>query len=358
MKAARYYAPGDIRIEDIPVPSLKDGQVKIRIAWNGICGSDIHAYVAGLPKFPTLTTPGPLSGETLPVTLGHEFSGTIVELGADTDGRFAVGQNVCVEPVMSCRREGSCWPCHEGFHNLCPLVNSIGIGGWGGGLSEIVCVDQNTVHILPEGISLEVGACLEPLAVAWHAVKRSGYKEGDTALILGAGPIGLFLLKVLRAIDPNSIIVVSEPAALRLEVASQHGATITANPLESDIPSIITKATNGKGIDHAFDAAGVQSGIDLSLKCVRPRGSVMLVALWEASPKIDLNLVLRREINVTGSICYDRVHGEVLEALKDGRISGIDGLITSRIALDNVVEQGIKALIQEKDKQVKILVHP
>ncbi|KAF4576249.1 hypothetical protein EYR36_004226 [Pleurotus pulmonarius] len=352
MKAARYYGPGDIRIEDIPVPPLKDGQVKIKIA------CDIHAYLAGLPKFPTLTTPGPLSGETLPVTLGHEFSGTIVELGTSTDDRFAVGQNVCIEPVMSCRREDSCWPCLEGFHNLCPLVNSIGIGGWGGGLSEFVCVDQNTVHILPEGISLEVGACLEPLAVAWHAVKRSGYKMGDTALILGAGPIGLFLLKALRAIDPNSIIVVSEPAALRLEVASQHGATITSNPLDSDIPAIIAKATNGKGIDHAFDAAGVQSGIDLSLKCVRPRGSVMLVALWEVSPKIDLNLVLRREITVTGSICYDRVHGEVLEALKDGRISDIDSLITSRIALEKVVEQGIKALIQDKDKQVKILVHP
>ncbi|KAJ8469343.1 hypothetical protein ONZ45_g16923 [Pleurotus djamor] len=351
MKAARYYGPGDIRIENVAIPLLKPDDVKIKVAWNGICGSDLHAYIAGLSKIPGTNTPGPLSGERLPITLGHEFSGTIVELGKDVDRKFSIGQNVCVEPVMACAKE-TCWPCLQGWRTLCPLVNSIGVGGWGGGLSEYICVPAHTVHVLPEGVSLEVGAFVEPLAVAWHAVKRSGYKKGDTALILGGGPIGLLLLKVLRVVDADSTVIVSEPSPLRMEYAKKCGATVVLNPLNEDLLALSLSMTMGKGVDHVYDAAGVQAGIEAGLRCVRPRGSVMLVALWEEPPKVDLNTIIRREIHLTGSICYDQVHPEVLEALQSGKISEIESLITSKIALEDVLEKGIEALLTEKDKQV------
>ncbi|KAJ3503675.1 hypothetical protein NLJ89_g8328 [Agrocybe chaxingu] len=159
-----------------------------------ICGSDLHAYLTQIPKFPTLTEANELSGETLPITLGHEFSGTIVDIGEGVDSKFQVGQSVIIEPMISCHKP-ECHCCSNDLSNVCPLTNGIGIGGWGGGLSEYIAVEARLVHVLPKGISR---AMIEPLAVAWHAVKRSGFKPGQSVLIVGAGPIGLFLLKVLR----------------------------------------------------------------------------------------------------------------------------------------------------------------
>ncbi|KAL4269476.1 zinc-containing alcohol dehydrogenase family protein [Pleurotus pulmonarius] len=340
MKAARYYGPGDIRIEDIPEPQAKPGQIKIKIAWNGICGTDLHAYLQPLATAPTFTKPDYLSGETLPVTLGHELSGTIVDIGEGVDSKFAIGQNVCVEPIMSCMSQENCRACRNGSRNICPHLSFIGISGFGGGLAEYICADALVVHILPDGIPLEIGATIEPLAVAYHAVKRSGYKKGDTALISGAGPIGLFLLKVLRSIDTTSTIIVSEPAAIRRQFALKHGATIAHNPLEKDIVSVVLEATGGDGVEKAFDAAGIQPSIDACLA------------------KIDPMIILLKELFLTGIICYDGEHPELLKEVAAGKFPNIEDLITRKIALKDLVEQGMEVLVKEKDTQVKILVHP
>ncbi|KAF9477659.1 alcohol dehydrogenase GroES domain protein [Pholiota conissans] len=368
MKAARYYGPGDVRVEQIPEPVTKDGQVKVKIVWNGICGSDLHAYLAPVPKFPTTTEPNDLTGETLPITLGHEFSGTIVEIGNGVDeAQWKIGQNVVVEPLFSCHKDGSCIFCAAKSYNLCPSANFIGIGGWGGGLFEYVAVDTRYVHHLPAGISLEVGAMIEPLAVAYYAVKKSGFKEGQSALIVGAGPIGLFILKVLRSIDPLSTVLVSEPASLRRELALKHGATIAIDPLtpsESGSPSPATvptaalKATNGIGVDVAFDAAGLQASVDAALMSLRPKGTFVNVAIWEFDPKVSMNLILIRELNVTGTLAYTGIHPELIAAIAAGKITGIEELITKKISIDDVVEKGILSLLNEKETQVKILVHP
>ncbi|CAA7263286.1 unnamed protein product [Cyclocybe aegerita] len=352
MKAARYYGPGDIKVEQIAEPEARAGQVKVKIAWNGICGSDLHAYLAQITKFPTLTEPNDLSGETLPITLGHEFSGTIVGIGDGVEGKFKLGQNVVIEPVVSCRKP-ECYSCSHGATNVCPSTNFIGIGGWGGGLSEYIAVDANLVHILPENVSLEIGAMIEPLAVAWHAMKRGNFQDGQSALILGAGPIGLFLLTILRAFGPTSTIVVSEPAQIRRNLASKHGATLVLDPLNPNNPvdAAVLKATNGVGVDVAFDATGVQAAVDTALLSVRPHGTFVNIAIWEQRPSLDMNLVVFREITVTGSAVYRGHHPELLEAVASGKLHGLDDLITRKIALENVVDQGFKALINEKDKQ-------
>ncbi|TFK31770.1 alcohol dehydrogenase GroES domain protein [Crucibulum laeve] len=361
MKAARYYGPGDIRVEVIEEPRPKEGQVKIKIAWNGICGSDLHAYLTTVVKFPTKTEANELTGETLPITLGHEFSGTIVDLGSGVDGKkWQIGQNVIVEPVISCLKTGSCGPCTAGSRNICPLANFIGIGGWGGGLAEFIATDVRYVHHLPDSVPLEVGACIEPLAVAYHAMKRSGFEKGKTALIVGGGPIGLFLLRILRSIDLESTIIVSEPATIRRSLALKHGASHVLDPVKTDrnVSEVVMGLTNGIGVDVAFDAAGVQASLDVALASIRPRGIFMNVAIWEDNPRINMNLILSREIVVTGVMGYDRVHEEVLGAVASGKISGLGELITSKISLEDVVEKGFLALLNEKDTQVKILVHP
>jgi threonine dehydrogenase-like Zn-dependent dehydrogenase len=361
MKAARYYGPGNVQLDQVPEPEAKEGQVKIKIAWNGICGSDLHAYLAPVPYFPTESVPNPLTGETLPVTLGHEVSGTIASLGTGVDeNKWKVGQNVIIQPIISCLKE-SCDCCASGAWSVCPVATSIGIGGRGGGLSEYIALDTRYVHILPEGISLDVGATLEPLAVAWYGVKKSGFKSGQTALIVGAGPIGLFLLKVLRSVDPSTTIIVSEPALARRQFALDHGATIVINPSGSEPATVIEavmKATNGIGVDIAFDAAGSQVGLDSALPSIRPRGMYLNIAVFDGSPQINMNLIVMREITLAGTAAYNGIHPEMLEAVAAGKFKGIDKLITRKIAIEDLVEKGIMALLHEKDKHVKILVHP
>ncbi|KAF4579345.1 hypothetical protein EYR36_001155 [Pleurotus pulmonarius] len=392
MKAARYYGPGDIRIEDIPEPQAKPGQIKIKIAWNGICGTDLHAYLQPLSTAPTFTKPDYLSGETLPVTLGHELSGAIVDIGEGVDSKFAIGQNVCVWvlffsitagnlnrlqcqgthhvmhepgelPSMSQRLEEymSSPQLHlglvEGSRNIYAQMRWLSISS-----RMVYPVSSNTLASLfrtnPGVFEVEIGATIEPLAVAYHAVKRSGYKKGDTALISGAGPIGLFLLKVLRSIDTTSTIIVSEPAAIRRQFALKHGATIAHNPLEKDIVSVVLEATGGDGVEKAFDAAGIQPSIDACLGSVRSRGTIVLVALWEHPAKIDPMIILLKELFLTGIICYDGEHPELLKEVAAGKFPNIEDLITRKIALKDLVEQGMEVLVKEKDTQVKILVHP
>ncbi|KAF8639232.1 hypothetical protein AX17_001717 [Amanita inopinata Kibby_2008] len=361
MKAARYYGPRDIRVEQIDKPVPTSGQALVKVAWNGICGTDLHAYHATIFKFPTATEPDPITGEVLPVTMGHEFSGTIVELGPNVDNnKWSLGQRVVIEPIYSCMKTDTCDSCSQGKTHTCPIFNTIGIGGRGGGLAEFIAVDLKLAHKLPDNVPLEVGACIEPIAVGWHAAKRAKFSKGKTALILGAGPIGLFLLKVLRSIDSDTTIVISEPALLRRQLAIKHGATLALDSTTTNIRDAVFEATKNRGVDVAFDAAGLQTTMDTAIYSVRAYGTVVNIAVREPGVKvgIDMNHVLLNEITLMGTICYDNDHPEVLAAVAAGKIAGIEELISRKIALDDIVEKGMEALSNEKDTLVKILVHP
>ncbi|RDX52373.1 alcohol dehydrogenase GroES domain protein [Lentinus brumalis] len=326
---------------------------------NGICGSDLHFYFSILPVAPTTLVPHVVTGETLPIGMGHEFSGTITEAGPGVDTtRLGVGQNVVVEPLVSCMKS-TCPFCVQGSRNLCRHATFVGLGGWGGGLAEFTCVDQNLVYPLPQGIPLDVGALMEPLAVAWHAVKRSNIKGGDHVLILGAGPIGLLTLRVARVFGA-AWIAVSEPALKRRDLAERHGADTVYDPAvaSADVPMAIREITGDRGADVVFDCAGTQRTLDTAFQAVRPRGNVVNVAVWENRPTLDIDAVTYKEVTFTGVMAYDRDHREMLDAVAEGKFKGLEDLITRRIGLEDFVEKGIRALIHEKDQHVKILVHP
>ncbi|KAI0725437.1 alcohol dehydrogenase GroES domain protein [Fomitopsis betulina] len=351
MKAVRYYGPGDMRVENIPEPVTGDKQIKIKVC---LCGSDVHSwFTLQTPVSPTMTTPHPTTRETLPVVMGHEFSGTIVELGKLVDAsRFSVGQNVVVEPLISC---GKCGPCIAGTRNLCRDISFIGIGGWGGGLAEYTVTNEDLVHVLPDSIPLDVGALIEPLAVSWHAVKISCFKPGNSVLIIGAGPVGI-RLPVGRA-EGAGWIGVSEPAAARRETALKLHASAAFNPLSEDTVALTYRATHG-GADVVYDCAGIQASFDAALAAVRTQGNVVEVAVWEKNPVINISALQTKEAVLTASQAYDRRHPELINAVAEGRFSNLEELITRRIALDDFVEKGIKTLIADKDTQIKILVHP
>ena len=181
MRALRFHAAKDIRVDDIPEPQIRPGWVKVKNAWSGICGSDLHEYLIGPRVSPT--KPHVLTGETLPSVLGHEFSGTITELGEGVDD-LEVGQKVAVFPVIT---DGTCYWCQKEVLGMCESWGFMGYSGWGGGMAEYVCVKRKEIHVIPENVELDVAALVEPLAVGWHGVKLGDMKEGETALVIGAG---------------------------------------------------------------------------------------------------------------------------------------------------------------------------
>jgi len=290
MNAVRFHGQRDIRLDRIPVPECKPGQVKIAPKFCGICGSDLHEYLGGANLIPSPGHPHPLTGETLPLTLGHEFSGVVEEVG---DGVHHVkkGDKVCVQPTIY---DGDCRACQRGLMNCCDKNGFVGLSGWGGGLSEHMVVPGSCVKTLPDNVSLEVGALIEPLAVGWHAVDISPYKDGDHVLVLGGGPIGLAVVQALVGKKCQNIIV-SEVSGKRREFAKQFGAHHVIDPTKVDVVEEVERLTDGQGVDVGFDAAGVQVAVDTAFKAIKARGTLVNIAVWEKRATLMMNDIVFRE---------------------------------------------------------------
>ncbi|CAI7648179.1 unnamed protein product [Penicillium glandicola] len=349
MRAVRFHGRGDIRLDEVEEPVCGNGQVKIRPAFVGICGSDIHEYLAGPTLVPV--TPHPLTGDKLPTTLGHEFSGTVEEVGPGVTG-FKVGDQVIVKPDVF---DSTCSNCSMGRFTSCEKLGFIGFSSQAGGLSDHIVVDSKHAILLPDSIPLDIGALVEPLAVAWHAVSRSPLQANDTVLVVGAGPIGLAIIQVLKAKGITLIIAV-EVSERRREFALALGATEVLNPVDADAVTQVRALTGNVGAAISFECSGVQAGLDIAIAGLRVRGTSVIVSLWEHKPIIDIFGVVFQEKHVIGAVIYDDGDFEaVIDAIASGSIQPRP-MITSKIRMEDVDERGFKALIGQRDKHVKILV--
>ena len=256
MKAARYFDRGDIRIENVDEPVVEAGTVGIDVAWCGICGTDLHEYLDGPIFVPPAGHPHPVSGESAPITLGHEMSGTVYAVGEDVTD-LKVGDNIVVEPYIIDPKEST--EPGSNYH-LTPNMNFIGLAGRGGGLGEKIVVERRWVHPIGD-IALDEAALIEPLAVGYHAFVRSGAKSGDIALIGGAGPIGLLTAAVLKA---NGVtVIISELSELRRQKALDTGVADHAlNPAEVDVVAEVKRLSGGSGADVAFECSSVNVVLD------------------------------------------------------------------------------------------------
>ncbi|MCJ1456333.1 hypothetical protein MMC28_006694 [Mycoblastus sanguinarius] len=349
MKALRFHGQRDIRLDDVEIPQCGRGQVKVKPAFVGICGTDLHEYLGGANIMPT--TPHPITNEKVPLTLGHEFSGVIEEVGEDVHD-IKVGARVTVQPIIY---DGTCGACKEGFINCCDNNGFVGLSGWGGGLSEHVVVPRKAVYEIPNSVSMEVAALVEPLSVAWHAVNISPFKKGDSVLILGGGPIGLAVIQALKAKGAEKIIV-SEIAPRRKEFAKKFGAHYVLDPTKDDVVTRVREICDGSGANVAFDAAGVQAGLDQAIQAIRARGTLVNIAIWEKTATITPNWLVFRERKYMGVATYQEGDfQDVLDAIASGRLKP-ESMITRKIQMDEVEEKGFKALIKDKDNHVKILI--
>jgi (R,R)-butanediol dehydrogenase / meso-butanediol dehydrogenase / diacetyl reductase len=351
MKAARFHGRGDIRIDDVPVPETRAGTVKVKVDWCGICGTDLHEFLEGPIFIPPPGSPHPLTGEEAPVVMGHEFAGTVAEVGQGVDG-LAEGDRVAVEPYHTC---GRCPACRMGRYNVCQSVGFIGLSGGGGGFSEYCVVDAGLAHPLGD-LPTDLGALVEPLAVAYHAVRLSGATGGQTAVVFGAGPIGLVTAANLRAAGAGQIVAV-EPAAARKTKARGAGADVVLDPTEIDVPQAVRDLTDGAGADVAFECAGIDAVLAQAIQSVRVGGTVVNVAIWGHPASVNMNDLVMKEVSVLGILAYCGDHPDTIRLLREGKVDA-GQFITGRIELDDLVDGGFRQLIDHKEEHVKILVHP
>ncbi|KMK95288.1 2,3-butanediol dehydrogenase [Rossellomorea marisflavi] len=343
MKALRWHDQKDIRLEEIEEPVTGAGQVKMKVKWCGICGSDLHEYLGG-PIFIPVDEPHPLTGEKAPVTLGHEFSGEVVEVGEGVSN-YKVGDRVVVEPIFATHG-------HQGAYNLDEQMGFLGLAGGGGGLSEYVAVDEELLFKLPDDLSYEQGALVEPSAVALYAVRSSKVKAGDKVAVFGCGPIGLLVIEALKAAGATDIYAV-ELSPERQAKAEELGA-IVVNPAEVDDTVAEISRLTGGGVDVSFEVTGVPVVLRQAIQSTGIGGETIIVSIWEQGAEILPNDIVIKERTVKGIIGYRDVYPAVLSLMQKGYFSA-DKLVTKRIPLDDVIEEGFQSLIKEKN-QVKILV--
>ena len=346
MKALRWYKQKDLRLDNIDEPIAKKGEVKIRVEWCGICGSDLHEYTAG-PIFIPAETPHPLTGEKAPIVMGHEFSGQVIEIGEGVT-KVQVGDRVAVEPVYSC---GECDACKQGKYNLCAKMGFYGLAGGGGGFSEFTSVPEHMIHKLPETVSYEQGALVEPSAVALHAVRQSKLQVGDEVAVFGTGPIGLLVIEALKAAGAAKIYAV-ELSEQRRQKAEELGA-IAIDPNDGDVVEQIQKLTNG-GVTVAFEVTGVPVVLTQAINSTKFNGETMIVSIFEKEAAIHPQNIVMKERTVTGIIGYRDVFPAVISLMAQGYFPA-DKLVTKRITLDEVIDEGFEGLLKERN-HIKILV--
>lgn len=346
MRALRWHGPGDLRLTDLVEPELRAGEVRIRVALCGICGSDLHEYIDGPHAIP-VERPHAISGCRAPLTLGHEFCGVVVE---SADAEVAVGRRVAVEPEYRC---GKCHYCRRGAYNRCVHMGFVGLMG-DGGLAESAVVPAYTVHPLPDEVRFDQAAALEPAAVALHAVRTSGMRPGDVCAVFGMGPVGLLTVAMLRRCGAGGIIAVDVHAG-RLALAGEMGASEVVDASRADSAAAVFAASSGLGAAVAFEAAGSQASLASTLACVRKGGEALLVGLM-GKAQVDVFDIVNRELRLTASVGYRDVFPTLIDWTARGLIDP-SAIVTRKVPLAQAVSQGFDALIADRN-QVKVLVAP
>ena len=312
----------------------------------GICGSDLHEYNHG-PQLIPIDAPYPLNGHQGTTTLGHEFAGVVSEVGRNVT-KVKIGDRVIVEPIF---RNPESPFIESGEYNLSEPLGFVGLTA-NGAFAKYVVVEEYMAHKMPKSMSFEQGAIVEPAAVAAYGLQQSGMKMGDTVLVTGAGPIGLLTVQVAIASGASQVFV-ADVSEARLVKAKEVGATQTFDAKDKDIPTKIREMT-GHGVDVYIDAAGVQASFDTGIKSLRNGGTAVLVALFSKNVSHDALDQALRELTIKGIIGYRNIFPEVIALISSGRLP-VEKLVTRTISLDEIVEKGFEALVNDPS-EVKVLV--
>jgi (R,R)-butanediol dehydrogenase/meso-butanediol dehydrogenase/diacetyl reductase/L-iditol 2-dehydrogenase len=339
MKQARTYGPFDIRVDDVPEPAPGPGEVKVKIAYCGICGSDPEIYEGtfGLLKAPWWPP--------APFTTGHEASGTIVELGPDLKFDWKIGQRVAMNFRKYC---GACYYCRNAQEQFCEHITS-----YEAGFAEYAVYDESCLNVLPDDLSMERGAMLEPVTIATHAVDLGNVSPGKTLCVSGGGTIGLLVQQIAMHAGAARVLV-SDPMPEKRAMAEKFGADWTIDPLKEDLVKVGRELTGGLGFDTVFECSGVMSAVPPTIQLAAKDGTVVWAGAYHEDATFPINpyYMFANELTIRSTLLAPFVFPRSLKLLAK---LDLEPMITQIVPLEEIG----KALAGRKTStDIKILVKP
>ena len=320
MKALLKYAPGDgnVDVRDVDEPICRDDQVRIEVAFCGVCGTDIHVLRDSFRNYP-------------PVILGHELSGTVVEAGREARG-VPLGQRVAVLGATSVTC-GECEHCRSGYFIFCARRRGMG-HGVNGGFTRYVVARPDQLYPIPDSMSLEEGALSEPFAAIVQAVQEIGKaRRGETAVVSGPGPMGLLCLKLLVAEGVKTIVAGTAADRERLEAAKRFGAAAVVDVDDGDLAEAVPALTDGRGVDISFECAGHPASVRGCLESLRPMGRHIQVAICGRDISFAVDRVFYKQLTMAGSVCYTAATwARMFQMFSEGRIA-LGDLISHKLPI-------------------------
>lgn len=348
MRGCVWYGRQNSKVVDVPdAPPPGPGEVKIKVGWAGICGTDLHEWAGGPIWMPL--EPHPLTGKAAPLIQGHEFAGIIEEVGAGVT-RFKPGDRVTADSATWC---GKCWACQRREYSLCDIAAWLGLSR-DGVFAPYVTIPTGGVFHIPDSLSLQKACFAEPAAVAVHALRRSRFMAGDSVLLIGAGNQGLLQYQLLRHLAYKVFVV--ELKGMRADAAKSLGATVL-DPREVDVVKVVKEETNGDGVDIAIDDAGQEETLRMAINATRTQGRILEVGIFEKPIMLKTNDFVLRERELIGILNNGGEFPQAIQYLADGRLDPTP-LISNRIPLEDVVEKGLRECVVNKATNVKVIVNP
>jgi L-iditol 2-dehydrogenase len=336
MKQAVLEQPGRVLIRDVPLPEPGPGQILLKIKEIGVCGSDIHAWHGKHPYI------------RCPIVQGHEFSAQVVKCGSGARG-FRTGDNVTVMPQVVC---GTCYACRHGNYHICSSLKVIGCQV-DGAAQEYFAVDASLALRLPPGMSYEIGATVEPVAVGVHALSRLGPVNGRRLLVLGAGPIGNLAAQSARAMGAD--VIITDINEFRLEIASRCGIRHRVNTGREDLAEAVQRVFGSDGADAILECVGAQETIEQAISVSRKGGAIVVVGVFGQKPVVDVGLIQDKELSVNGTLMYKaQDYRRAIRLLVSGAVNPLP-LITQRFPFSQY-GAAYEHIERSRDTTMKVLI--
>jgi len=330
--------PGDIEFNEVPVPDIKPGQVLVKIIKIGICGSDIHVYHGKHPF------------TTYPVTQGHEVSGEIVQVAENVTGLYK-GQKVTIQPQVVC---GKCYPCRNGKYNLCEELKVMGFQTTGVA-SQYFAVDAEKATVLPDAMSFDEGAMIEPLAVAVHAIRRVGDIKGMKIAVLGAGPIGNLVAQTAKGMGADSVMI-TDISDTRLAKAKECGVDFTVNTAKTNFGEAMLANFGQDKADIIYDCAGNDITMGQAIKYARKGSTIILVAVYEGMAKVDLAVLNDHELNLSTTMMYrNEDYIKAISLVNEGKVL-LKPLISKYFSFKDYLK-AYKYIDENRESTMKVIIN-
>mgnify|MGYP000327150207 CR=1 FL=1 len=337
MLQATMVEPGRIVFEDVPKPEVGKGQVLIRVKACGVCGSDVHVWRGEHPF------------TSYPVIQGHEFSGIVESVGEGVEG-INTGTKVTVEPSIVC---GRCYPCRHGRYNICDNLKVMGFQT-DGCHREFFAVPAEKVVPVPEEMSFEAAAMVEPTAVAVHAVKKADLPQGAKVVVLGAGPIGILTMQATKALGASEAMI-TDVVDFRLDVAQRLGADYVVNASREDVLGAISNAFGEDRADVIFECVGAEETLETAIQGARKGSRIVVVGVVGGRPRLSMGLLQDRELEMVGTLMYMRDDFlTAIELITSGKVTPTE-MITARFKFRNLPD-AYREADENRDRNLKVMV--